>query len=269
MAGTNQTQKRVTGGPVIILVEPQLGENIGTAARAMGNFGLNELRLVAPRDGWPSDYAIKAASGADWILEATQVYARVEEAIADLNYVFATTARPRDMVKPVTTPEEAGVEMRARISSGERVGILFGRERAGLTNDHIALADVILAAPVNPAFASLNLAQAVLLIGYEWFKETSTSLGDGSRQDGGFEGSGLRMPGTRPATKEEVLGFFGHLETELDEGGFLKPLEKRPAMVRNIRNMFHRAKLTEQDVRTLRGIISALVLDKKSRKKDG
>ncbi len=269
MAGKNPKKQHREEGPSIILVEPQLGENIGTAVRAMGNFGLNDLRLVAPRDGWPSEYAQKAASGADWILEAARVFDTVEEAIADLHFIYATTARPRDMVNEVVTPEQAAQNIRSLTRQGQKVGVLFGREKSGLTNDHIALADAILMAPVNPQFASLNLAQCVLLIGYEWFKDSADSLGDASRDDGGLVGPGLRMPDTWPANKKELLGFFEHLESELDASGFLKPAEKRPAMVRNLRNMFQRTALTEQDVRTLRGVVSALVKHKKSGGKDG
>lgn len=258
MAGTDKTKPQAQGGPAIILAEPQLGENIGSSARAMANFGLTDLRLIRPRDGWPNDYAIKAASGADHVLEGAGVFDLEKEALADLHCVYAASARPRDMVKPVVTPEQAGAEMRAQIASGMTVGVIFGRERSGLSNDQIALADTIITAPVNPSFASLNLAQAVLLIGYEWFKLEALTLGDGSREDGPHDGPGLKMPGTWPATKQELVGFLEHLEAELDASGFLLPVEKRPAMVRNIRNMFQRVNLTEQDVRTLRGIVSSL-----------
>ena len=258
MAGTDQTRDAATGGPVIILADPQLGENIGASARAMANFGLGDLRLIRPRDGWPNDYAYKAASGADWVIEGASVFESDGEAIADLNYVYASTARPRDMVKAVITPEQAGEDMRTRLAEGQKVGVLFGRERAGLSNDQISLADIIITAPVNPAFASLNLGQAVLLIAYEWFKRGEFTLGDGRRELGPHEAPGPKMPGTWPATKKELIGFFEHLETELDASGFLLPVEKRPAMVRNIRNMFQRTEPTEQDVRTLRGIVSSL-----------
>lgn len=258
LAGTDHTREAAGGGPVIVLAEPQLGENIGAAARAMANFGLAELRLVRPRDGWPNEYAQRSAAGADRVLEEARVFEREVDALGDLSFVYATTARQRDMVKPVHTPEQAGADMRRRIGEGERVGILFGRERTGLDNDQVALCDALVMAPVNPAFASLNLAQAVLLIGYEWFKLGAHTLGDGTRQDGAVAAPGLKMPGTRPATKAELVGFFEHLEAELDEAGFLNPPEKRPAMVRNIRNMFQRTAMTEQDVRTLRGIVSSL-----------
>ena len=239
-----------SSGPVIILVEPQLGENIGTTARAMGNFGLTELRLVNPRDGWPSERAGHAASGADYILDAARVYETTDEAIRDLQFVYAATARMRDMVKPVVAPEQAADNLRGRIGQGERVGVMFGRERWGLTNDEVSLADEILNYPVNPDFSSLNLAQSVLVIAYEYFK--------GSGQTGTEAHETLRRDGVRTATSHEVVGFFEHLERELDNCGFLRPPEKRPAMVRNIRNIFHRNQMTDQDVRTLRGIIVAL-----------
>jgi tRNA/rRNA methyltransferase len=266
MSAQDPTSPAPASGPAIILVAPQLGENIGTAARAMANFGLTDLRLVRPRDGWPSEYAQKAASGADWILDKAKLFDSVEQAVSDLNFVLATTARPRDMVKPVLAPVEAAAEIRARESAGECTGILFGREKSGLTNDHVALSDAVLMAPVNPDFASLNLAQAVLLIAYEWFKPQAQSLGDGRREGGPQEAQGLRMPDTRPAVREEIFGLFGHLETALDESGFLFPPEKRPAMIRNIRNMFHRMAMTEQDVRTFRGIVASLVAGRGPRK---
>lgn len=256
VAGTDVKQQAITGGPAVVLVRPQLGENIGTAARAMANFGLDDLRLVAPRDGWPSQKARSAASGADWVIDGASVHATTEEAVADLGLVLATTARTRDMVKLVETPKSAVARLAAEISAGRRAGVLFGPERAGLTNEDVALADAILAVPVNPAFASLNLAQAVLLVGYEWF---------GARA-GVTPEPVLKLGDTRPATKAELIGFFEHLEGALDEAGFLHPPEKRPSMVLNIRNMFQREGLTEQDVRTLRGVVSALTRDQRRRR---
>src|SRR5919106_2579860 len=169
MAGTNHSRSGITGGPAIILVEPQLGENIGTAARAMMNCGLDDLRLVRPRDGWPNDKAVAAASGADRVLAKARLYPSVEAAIGDLGHVYASTARNRYMVKRELTPRRAAEEMRGCLDAGEPCGVLFGPERTGLVNDHIALADTVIAVPLNPAFSSLNLAQAVLLIGYEWY----------------------------------------------------------------------------------------------------
>ena len=253
-----QGQAGPAGAPVVILVEPQLGENIGQAARAMANFGLTELRLVAPRDGWPNEKAQAAASGADHVIAATTVFPTLEAAIADLHFLAATTARIREMVKPVLAPETAVRDMAARGQGGQRCGVLFGRERSGLENDEAALADCLVIAPVNPAFASLNLAQAVLLIGYEWRKATAAdSLGRATTYDGPAR-EGLYLNKSLPAPRAELLAFFQHLEKELEEGGFFKTDDKRSSMIRNIRNMFERADLTEQEVRTLRGMIVAL-----------
>jgi tRNA/rRNA methyltransferase len=251
MAGTDRSKANATAGlapaPTIILVRPQLGANIGAAARAMLNFGITDLRLVAPRDGWPNEDALKAASGAVELIESAQVYDTVPEAIADLDYVLATTARPRDMTKQVFTPEEGAGRLKGAMLEGGRSGVLYGAERAGLHNDDIALADAVITAVLNPGFSSLNLGQAVLLLAYEW-----SQLSDETAPET------MPMNGTRPANKEELLGFFEHLEVELDDTGFLLPPEKRPAMVRNLRNMFQRAALTEQEIRTLRGMVSAL-----------
>ena len=262
MAGTDRSKADATVGldpaPVIILVRPQLGANIGAAARAMLNFGLTELRLVAPRDGWPNEHANKAASGADTLIDNARLYDTVADAIADLDFVLATTARPRDMVKHVYTPEEGAVRLKAAMASGGTPGVLFGAQRAGLHNDDIALADAVITAPLNPGFSSLNLGQAVLLLSYEWNRQSDRTVADE-----------LVMNNTRPASKEELGGFFAHFEAALDETGFLLPKTKRPAMVRNLRNMFQRAELTEQEVRTLRGVVSALTLhaERKAREK--
>jgi tRNA/rRNA methyltransferase len=250
MAGTDQTRRNdapAGATPAIILVSPQLGENIGTAARAMLNFGLTDLRLVTPRDGWPNERARAAASGADIVIDQAQLHDASAAAVADLDYVIATTARPRDMVKPVLTPETAAAKLREVIGDGRKAGVLFGPERTGLTNDDVVLADAVMMVPVNPAFASLNLAQAVLLLGHEWFKAADATPPER-----------IDYLETRPATKEELLGFFEHLEGELDRFGFLKPPEKRPSMIRNLRNMFQRASMTEQEVRTMRGVVAAL-----------
>jgi tRNA/rRNA methyltransferase len=246
------------GAPIVILVNPQLGENIGTAARAMANFALDELRLVNPRDGWPSDKALGAAAGASRVIEAARVFPDCPAAIGDLNCVYATTARPRDMIKEVLSPEGAARDMKDRIAVGQKVGVMFGRERWGLENDEVALADVIITAPVNPAFASLNIAQAVLLVAYEWYKLSARSLGMGTAQSPAIERAGLRMAGTRPATRAELMGLFGHLEAELEAAGFFKSPNMRPTMVRNLHNIFTRAGLTEQEVRSLRGVIASL-----------
>src|SRR5256884_5676988 len=169
MAGTDRSRDGLTGGPAIVLVEPQLGENIGTAARAMLNCGLDDLRLVAPRDGWPSERAVAAASGADFVLDKARLYPDVPAAIADLVHVYASTARDRYMVKRELTPRRAAEEMREFLARDEPCGVLFGPERTGLVNDDISLADTVITVPLNPAFSSLNLAQAVLIVGYDWF----------------------------------------------------------------------------------------------------
>jgi len=246
MAGTNHRRPVVTGGPAIILVQPQLGENIGTAARAMLNCGLDDLRLVRPRDGWPSDKAIAAASGADRVLENARLYPSVPAAISGLVHVYAATARDRGMVRREVTPRQAAAEMRTWLGAGETCGVLVGPERTGLVNDDVALADTVLTVPLNPAFSSLNLAQAVLIIGYEWF----TSGAEGPPEV-------LHRGGSRPATKEELLNFFDHLEEELENKGFLRNRESRPSMVRNLRSLFQRAQCTEQELRTLHGVVTA------------
>jgi tRNA/rRNA methyltransferase len=248
MAGTDRRRAGVTGGPAIILVEPQLGENIGTAARAMLNCGLDDLRLVRPRDGWPSDRAINAASGADRVLDRARLYPDVPAAIADLRHVYAATARDRYMVKRELTPRRAAEEMRGFLAAEESCGILFGPERTGLVNDDIALADTVLMVPLNPAFSSLNLAQAVLIIGYEWFiarTEPPAEL--------------MHTGHSRPANKAELLRFFDHFEEALVLSGFLRHPDKRPSMTRNLRNLFQRAHCTEQELRTLHGVITAFL----------
>jgi tRNA/rRNA methyltransferase len=253
--------------PAVILVEPQLAENIGMVARACANFGLDELRLVAPRDGWPNEKARIAASGANYIIEDAQAYASIPSAVGDLNWVAMTTARQRDLRKPVLTPEQAVAEMRARIAAGERVGIVFGRERNGLETLEIAEADAIVMIPVNARFASLNLAQAVLLLGYEWMKTSATaSLGRVTTYEEPMA-AGMNLGDTRPATHGEWSGFFDHLEQELERLGYFNPPEKRPTTVQSIRSMFVRMHATEQEVRTLRGIVAGLAKGKgRSRK---
>ncbi len=242
--------------PSVILVRPQLGQNVGMAARAMANFGLTDLRIVAPREGWPNEWAIKAASGADWVLEEAQLFDTVADAVADMHYLVATTARLRELLKPVVTAEASASLMRAKTAQGLRCGILFGPERSGLENDDVALAQAVLRIPVDPRFTSINLAQAVLLIGYEWFKSADATPPE------------ILDPGhTWPANNAELVGLFEHLERELDVAGFLFPPEKRPAMVRNLRNIFMRANMMEQEVRALRGVVTSLSTAR--RKKEG
>ncbi len=258
-AGTDKTKSWAdTAGPTIILVEPQLGENIGTTARAMANFGLSELRLVKPRDAWPNPRAHAAASGADRLLEEAKLYDTVEAAIADCTLVLACTARAHDQAKPVIGPQEAAGVMAPRIAAGERVGILFGRERYGLENHEVGLADQIITFPVNPAFASLNLAQAVLVMAYEWFKLTTGNA---------LPFSMPRKSG--PAPKEQLLAFFGNLERELETVEFFRPPEKRETMQVNLRNIFHRMQPTQQDIQTLHGVIMAIAEGRKGPARGG
>ena len=235
--------------PAIVLVEPQLGENIGATARAMANFGLADLRIVNPRDGWPNARAEAAASGAAHVFSRIRVYATIEEAIAGFRFLVAATARPREVEKPVKGPAEASRMLRALAREGIAAGILFGRERNGLTNEEVTLADEVLTLPVDSTFASLNVAQAVLIVAYEWRRA-------------GFadEAASLPFPGKHepPAEKEELIALFEHLEAALDRTGFFRPLEKRPIMVQTLRAMLQRAQFTEPEVRTLRGAVAAL-----------
>ncbi len=248
MAGTNSERTLIAEGPAIILVHPQLGENIGMVARAMANFGLAELRLVNPRDGWPSEKAISAASKADHVIEAAKVYPSLEAAVADLEFVYATTARDRYGYKEVRSPVVAADDLRSRFRIGQKTGILFGRERTGLTNEEIALADELVTFPVNPAFASLNLAQAVLLMSYEWMKSGLASV-----EDTPFDA----LP-QRPAKKEELQGLFDHVEETLDARGYFRPAEKKPKLVENLRAILTRPSFTGTEIQVLRGIISCL-----------
>lgn len=242
-------RRKATKGPAIILVRPQLGENIGKAARAMLNFGLTEMRVVAPRDGWPNPSAFPAAAGADIVLEKAKLFPTVEAAIADLHRVYATTARPRELIKQVVTPRKAGLDIRAAQLGGVKIGVLFGPEATGMSNDEIALADTVISVPLNPKFKSINLAQAVMLLAYECWQAGDETPPDYLLTNGGV-----------PATRAELIGFFEHLEDELDKGGFLRPPEKRPSMIRNMRTMFERAHLMAHEVRTLRGMIKALTV---------
>ena len=251
-AGTDKTRPMIEGGPAVILVRPQLAVNIGMCARAMANFGLSDLRLVNPRDGWPRTGALRkgafaAAAGAVHLLESAKLYDSLEAAAADLNYVWATTARERGQGKRVEGPRVAMGETRALIDQGGKVGIMFGPERTGLDSDEVAFADSIITFPVNPAYASLNLAQAVLLCGYEWF---AVAHGDAPR---------FATPERSvPASREMVVAFFEYFEKKLDENGFFRPVSKKPNMQRNLRNMIHRMELTQQDVRTLWGAMVRL-----------
>ncbi|MCB1519213.1 MAG: RNA methyltransferase [Hyphomicrobiaceae bacterium] len=253
---------RESSGYSVILMEPQIAENVGMVARAMANFGLDEMRVVNPRDGWPSEKARAVASGAAAIVDGAGVHADLTSAIGDLNWVAATTARQRDLRKPILTPEQAAAEMRRRIGEGQRCGMLYGRERNGLETSEVANADAIVMIPVNAKFASLNLAQAVLLNGYAWLGSgEGATLGRKTRNDRRI-GSGLHLGHDVPAKHDEIEGFFGHLEEALEQKGFFTPPERRHVTVRNLRSLFLRAGLTAQEVRTLRGIVATLIRDR-------
>ena len=233
--------------PVVILDQPQLAENIGAAARVMANFGLDRLRLVAPRDGWPQDRAYASASGADWVVDGVEVFPTVAAAIADLNLVHASTARPRETQLPVLTARTSATALHAEIAAGGRAGILFGAERAGLESMDIALCHAIVTLPVDDRFRSLNLAQAVAINAYEW------RLSVDDRPPARFRDT------PPPAEQDAVLGMFEHLEAELEHAGFFHPPEKKPAMIRNLRVALGRARFSHQEVKTFRGVVTALV----------
>ncbi len=258
-AGTDKTRAWVEQpGPCVILVEPQLADNIGAVARAMANFGLAQLRLVAPKCGWPAERAYVMASGANRILDSVRVYPTAEAAIGDLNFVFATTARAHDQAKPVVDAGAAAGIARERIQKGEGVGLMFGRERNGLENDEVALADRIVTLPVNPAFASLNLAQAVVIVAYEWFKRAT----DGALPFG--------MPHKSDAApREQLIAFFKNLERELERVEFFRPPDKRETMQINLRNIFSRMQPTQQDIQTLSGVIMAIAEGRKGPARGG
>lgn len=235
--------------PVIVLVRPQLGENIGKAARAMLNFGLTEMRLVTPRDGWPNPSAGPAASGADVVLERAQLFESVAEAVADCEHVYATTVRKRGITKPVVNPAEAAAEIHA---APGRSAILFGAERSGLATEDVNLARTILTVPINPQFGSLNLAQAVILVAYEWSKA-----------------QGLAQPPRTeldvPAPQAELEGLIGHFELLLSDSGYYYPPERVAVTRLTLRNLLTKPGWTEQEVRTMRGVLSALEGKKRPR----
>jgi tRNA/rRNA methyltransferase len=246
MADDEKARKLMAEGPAIILVEPQLGENIGMVARAMANFGLVELRLVNPRDGWPNEKARAAASRADHVIDGTRVFSTLADAIADLHFVLATTARRRDSFKPVRGPVEAAADLRARHRRGQKTGILFGRERWGLTNEEVGMADEIVTYPVNPAFASLNVAQAVLLMAYEWIKTAPE------------EAVQPALPQLAPATKEHLESLMSYLDRVLSERGYFRTQDKKPKMMDNLRALFTRPGFTVEELAVLRGVLVSL-----------
>lgn len=235
-----------TPPPCVILDKPQLAENIGSVARVMANFGLADLRLVQPRDGWPQDRAWASASGADWPLDNARVFDRVEDAIADLRLVYAATARPRETALPVYTPRQAAPELKAASDAGLPIGILFGAERAGLETMDIALCNGIVTIPIDPKFRSLNLAQAVAINAYEWRLTVLDAA------------PAAFLEAAPPADQAMMLGLYEHLEAELEDSGFFFPPEKKPSMIRNLRVALGRARFTDQEARTFRGVVTAL-----------
>ncbi len=233
--------------PVIVLVNPQLADNIGMAARAMANGGLFHMRLVAPRDGWPQERAFFVSSGAQRILEAATVHPTVEDAIADCHRVFATCPRPRHVVVNIRNARAAAEDLRSINTAGQRVAVLFGPERAGLTAEDLARADTLVRYPLNPAHNSLNLAQAVMILAYEWWMAADAT-----------PPRALHTNETQVATRGSLENFMGHLLDELDACGFLRNEAKRPGMVRNLRHWFTRGEITEQELRTLHGVVAEL-----------
>jgi tRNA/rRNA methyltransferase len=258
-AGTDKTKIGAgIAGPIVILVEPQLAENVGTTARAMANFGLERLRVVNPREDFLGARARAAASGADRILEHAERFDTLQAAIGDCTLVLAATAREHDQAKAVVSAEQAAGVMGPRVAAGENVAVVFGRERNGLENDEVGLADHIVTLPVNPAFASLNLAQAVLVIGYEWFKlATAGALPFAKRE---------KSP---PAARQQLQAFFADLERELEKVEFFRPAEKRETMTVNLRNIFLRMQASQQDIRTLHGVILAIAEGRKGPARGG
>ncbi|NUB46571.1 RNA methyltransferase [Fertoebacter nigrum] len=230
--------------PAFILVRPQMGENIGGAARAMLNFGLERMRVVAPRDGWPNSRAVAMASGAGRVLDHAGLFLDVRAAIADCDYVFATTARGRELTKPIVTPERAMDMARALTAEGKRVAVLFGPERAGLENEDVVLANAIVTVPVNPDFPSLNLAQCVLLLGYEWRRQTVA-----------VPPEVMELARTEFATRVEVERLGDHYEERLEAAGFFYPEAKVPGMKASLRNMWGRLNLTRAEVQTFHGML--------------
>lgn len=265
MAGTDKsltTEAPVLIAPAIILVGPQLGENIGMCARAMLNCGVTDLRIVNPRDGWPNPAAVSASSGAITVIENARLFDSTAAAIADLEFVYATTARIREMAKPVMSAEDAGRDIHRRhtIAKKTTCGIMFGPERTGLDNDDVALAHAVLSIPLNPAFSSLNLAQAVLLACYSWL------VADNPYQDN-LQAVLNEREASPPATAGMIENFMTQLEDNLEGAGFFRSEGHRPTLMRNIRTYFFRSAPTEQEVRTLHGIIATLA-GKRQRKGD-
>jgi tRNA/rRNA methyltransferase len=234
--------------PAFVLVRPQMGENIGGAARAMWNFGLDRMRVVNPRDGWPNPKAVAMASGAGRLLDEAGLFDDTAAAVADCSYVFATTARQRGLTKPIVSPERAMAMAAEKIAAGERVAVLFGPERAGLENDDIARANAIISVPVNPEFASLNLAQCVLLTAYEWRRQTEDVVHETVEMAKGDWATGI-----------EIEKLAMHFEDRLDVAGFFFPPDKAESMKINLRNLWSRMRLTRADVQMLHGVLRQMV----------
>lgn len=247
MSGTDHSKAEGWAGPtpVLVLVRPQMGENIGAAARGMWNFGLDRLRITSPRDGWPNPRAVAMSSGAANVIDHVQVHENTVDALHDLNFVYATTARNRDLTKAVFTPEEAMRDAHARIAQGQKVGVLFGPERAGLENADLVHAGALISVPVNPAFASLNLAQCVLLMAYEWRRQSGEELPE-------------RELKAHPAEGHEIKALLDKLEGRLEVSNYFWPVEKTESMRENLRNLISRMELTDADIRTLHGVFRAL-----------
>lgn len=236
-----------TPQPAFVLIRPQMGENIGAAARAMWNFGLDRMRITSPRDGWPNQKAVAMASGAGRLLDEAMMCDSTAEAIADCTYVYATTARPRELTKPVFTPAHAMKDAAQRIANGEKIAVLFGPERSGMENDDIAKANAIISVPVNPDFPSLNLAQCVLLCGYEWRQATVDSVPATTSMEGVW------------ATQMEMEKLAEHYEDRMETAGFFYPAHKAASMKVNLRNLWSRLPLTQADVQMLHGVMRQMV----------
>jgi tRNA/rRNA methyltransferase len=234
--------------PIFILVDPQMGENIGATARAMMNCGITHLRLVNPRDGWPSEKAHAMSSGALDMMPPVTVFETVKDAIADCHTVYSTAALPRDMVKPIMTARAAAMDMQTRIKNNEKIAVLFGRERSGLSNEEIALSHTLISIPTNPDFSSLNLAQAALLVGYEYLMARYEGIANYTPTGKSF-----------PAAQKDFDELMVRLETDLTAQKFFRVDEMKDQMMQNIRNLFTRAQPTDQEIKTFHGVISALI----------
>lgn len=244
--------------PIIVLVRPQMGRNIGSSIRAMVNCGLTHLRLVSPRDGWPDQDAVDLSSGGMDHMTEIEVFETLEDALADCHYVLGTTARRRDMVKDVYTARSAAEKIKSNVANKEKTALLFGPERTGLLNDDIAHCQGVITIPLNPEFSSLNLAQAVLLVAYEWSQ---------ARDEVKIKPHDYLTGDSYPAEQKSIQEFLGRLMSEIDDGNFFRDPDVRPHMERNITNLFTRARPTDQEIKTLHGIVSALIGRKKARSK--